>query len=186
MLIELLILKRNSRKHLTECQQIRSDSCKSITNKLFIYKSLSLSLSHTHTHTHTHIELISGAFLWTTFMAEQKQGDQLKPTYSSSVRIRDVALRTNQKRWTIRRSGERESGISVLAARHDIYIYIYIFGEIIGFGEFDKMIKTSELVVKSNTYNGFRSNISFFIQGKNFLRQEVFLVLQNFSNSGKW
>ena len=27
-------------------------------------------------------------------MAEQKQGDQLKPTYSSSVRIQDVALRT--------------------------------------------------------------------------------------------
>ena len=30
-------------------------------------------------------------------MAEQKQDDQLEPTYSSSVRIRDVALRTNQK-----------------------------------------------------------------------------------------
>ena len=31
-------------------------------------------------------------------MIEQKQDDQLKPTYSSSVRIRDVALRTYQKR----------------------------------------------------------------------------------------
>ena len=31
-------------------------------------------------------------------MAEQKQEDQLEPTYSSSVRIRDVALRTYQKR----------------------------------------------------------------------------------------
>ena len=49
-------------------------------------------------------------------MAEQKQDDQLEPTYSSSVRIRDVALRTY---YTIGRSGERGSGISVLAARHD-------------------------------------------------------------------
>ena len=43
---------------------------------------------------------------------------------------RDVALKTCQRRWTIGRSGERGSGISVLAARHDddddIYIYIYI------------------------------------------------------------
>ena len=52
-------------------------------------------------------------------MAEQKQGDQLEPTYSSSVRIRDVALRTCQKRWTKGRGRERGSGISVLAARHD-------------------------------------------------------------------
>ena len=52
-------------------------------------------------------------------MAEQKQDDQLEHTYSSSVRIRDVALKTSQRRWTIGRSGERGSGISVLAARHD-------------------------------------------------------------------
>ena len=52
-------------------------------------------------------------------MAEQKQDDQLESTYSSSVRIRDVAQRTCQKRWTIGRSGERGSGISVLAARPD-------------------------------------------------------------------
>ena len=52
-------------------------------------------------------------------MAEQKQTDQLEPTYNSSVRIQDVALRTCQKRWTMGRSGERGSGISVLAARHD-------------------------------------------------------------------
>ena len=30
-------------------------------------------------------------------MAEQKQGDQLKPTYSSSVRIQGVALKTCRK-----------------------------------------------------------------------------------------
>ena len=52
-------------------------------------------------------------------MAELKQDDQLEPTYSSYLKIRDVALRTYQKRWTIGRSGERESDISELAARHD-------------------------------------------------------------------
>ena len=31
-------------------------------------------------------------------MAEQKRDDQLEPTYSSSVRIRDVALKTYQRR----------------------------------------------------------------------------------------
>ena len=52
-------------------------------------------------------------------MVEQKQDNQLEPTYSSYVMIRDVALKTYQKRWTIRRSGERGSAISVRAARHD-------------------------------------------------------------------
>ena len=52
-------------------------------------------------------------------MAEQKQDDQLEHTYSSYVRIRDVALKTCQRRWTIGRSGERGWRISVLAARHD-------------------------------------------------------------------
>ena len=83
-------------------------------------------------------------------IAEQKQDDQLEHTYSSDVRIRDVALRTCQRRWTIRRSGERGSGLPVLAAWHNddddddiydicynidmclyiylsIYIYIYIY-----------------------------------------------------------
>ena len=52
-------------------------------------------------------------------MAGQKQDDQLEHTYTSYVKIRDVALKTCKRRWTIGRSGERESGISVLAARHD-------------------------------------------------------------------
>ena len=52
-------------------------------------------------------------------MANQKQGDQFEPTNSSSERIRDVALRNYQKRLTIGKSGERGSGISVLAARQD-------------------------------------------------------------------
>ena len=52
-------------------------------------------------------------------MAGQKQDDQLEHTFSSYVRIRDVALKTCQKRWMIGRSGERGSGISMQAARHD-------------------------------------------------------------------
>ena len=52
-------------------------------------------------------------------MDEQKKDDQLEPTYSSSVPIRDVALRTCRKQWTIGRGGERGSGISVLIVRQD-------------------------------------------------------------------
>ena len=42
-------------------------------------------------------------------MVEQKQGDQLESTYSSSVSIRGVARRTFRKRWTIGIGDERES-----------------------------------------------------------------------------
>ena len=52
-------------------------------------------------------------------MTKQKQDDQLEHTNSSYVRTRDATLKTYQKRWIIGRSGERGSGISVLAARHD-------------------------------------------------------------------
>ena len=52
-------------------------------------------------------------------MAKQKQDDQLEHTYSSYVRIRDVALKTCQKRRMIGRSGERGLGISELGARYD-------------------------------------------------------------------
>ena len=64
-------------------------------------------------------ELISDVLQWTPHMAEQKQDDQLDHTYSSYVRIQDVALKTCRRRWAIGRSGERGSGISVLAAIHD-------------------------------------------------------------------
>ena len=53
-----------------------------------------------------------------THMAELKQDNQLEHTYSSCVRIRDVAQKTCQRQWTIGRSGERGSGISVLSAWH--------------------------------------------------------------------
>ena len=52
-------------------------------------------------------------------MAGQKQDDQHEHTFSSYVRIRDVALKTCQRRWTIGKSGERGSGISVLVVRQD-------------------------------------------------------------------
>ena len=52
-------------------------------------------------------------------MDEQRQDDQLEPTYSSSSSIRDVVLRTCWRQWTIGRDGERGSGISVLIVRHD-------------------------------------------------------------------
>ena len=67
-------------------------------------------------------------------MAKQKQEDHHEHTYSSYVRTQDVALKTCQRRWMIGRSGERGSGISVLA-RHDmmmmmmmncLFHYIYI------------------------------------------------------------
>ena len=52
-------------------------------------------------------------------MAVQRQDDQHEHTFSSYVRIQDVVLKTCLGRWTIGRSGERGSGISVLPARHD-------------------------------------------------------------------
>ena len=55
----------------------------------------------------------------TPHMANQRPDGQFEHTYSSYVRIRDVTLKTCQRRWMIGRRGERGSGISVLAARHD-------------------------------------------------------------------
>ena len=52
-------------------------------------------------------------------MAEQRQDDQLEHTFSNYVRIRDLVQKTWRWRWTIGKSGERGSGISVLPARHD-------------------------------------------------------------------
>ena len=57
--------------------------------------------------------------VWFVYMAVQKQDDQHKHTFSSYVRIQDVVLKTCLGRWTIGRSGERGSGISMLPARHD-------------------------------------------------------------------
>ena len=61
-------------------------------------------------------KLISDVLLWSP---TYDQDDQLEHTYSSYVRIQDVAQKTCQRRWTIGKSGERGSGISVLVVRHD-------------------------------------------------------------------
>ena len=52
-------------------------------------------------------------------MDEQKQDNQQEPTYGSSVPIRDVALKTCRKQWTMEKGGEKGSGISVQMAQHD-------------------------------------------------------------------
>ena len=96
-------------------------------------------------------KLINDVLLWTPTYDQAKAG-RLARTYSGYVRIRDVALKTCRRRWTIGRSGERGSKISMQAAQHDhddlwfslvvfydisslvgyfipnpIYIYIYIY-----------------------------------------------------------
>ena len=77
-------------------------------------------------------ELISDVLLWTPTYGRAKQDDQLKHTSSSYVRIRDEALKTFQRRWTIGRSGKRGSGISVPVARydddpsHNIWLYLHM------------------------------------------------------------
>ena len=52
-------------------------------------------------------------------VAEQKQGDKLEHTYSNSLSLLGVALRTCRKRWKIGRGGARGSGIYALMARRD-------------------------------------------------------------------
>ena len=77
-------------------------------------------------------KLISDVLIWTSAYGQAKAGRQLEHTYNSYVRIRDVALKTCQRRWMIGRSGERGSEISVLAARYDdddddIYVCMYVY-----------------------------------------------------------
>ena len=97
-------------------------------------------------------------------MAGQKQGDLLEHTFSSYVRIRDVALKNYQRRGTKERSGERGSWLSVpparLAAAADniyIYIYIYIRGAYDMFPDFFRMA----LLLRVHTWNSspHRSNL---------------------------
>ena len=66
-----------------------------------------------------------GTSLWVMYscgslhMDEQRQDVQFEPTYSSSVPIRDVALRVCRNQWTIGRCRERRSWISALIAWHE-------------------------------------------------------------------
>ena len=61
-------------------------------------------------------ELASDVLLRTSSHGRAKAGRPLEPSYSSSMLIRDVALKICRKQWTIGRCGERGSGISVLIA----------------------------------------------------------------------
>ena len=75
-------------------------------------------------------ELVSDVLLWTPSYGRAKAGRPAWTTYSSSVPIRDVALRICRKQWTIERCSERGSGIAVLITRHDddddddVFIYV--------------------------------------------------------------
>ena len=65
-------------------------------------------------------EIVSDVLLWTPTYGQSKAGRPAR-TYIQQLilRIRDVTLKTCQKWWMKGRRGERGSGISVLAARHD-------------------------------------------------------------------
>ena len=63
-------------------------------------------------------ELISDVLLWTPTYGRAKAERSARTYVQHLWRIRDVALKTCQRRWTIGRNGERGSGISVLAPRH--------------------------------------------------------------------
>ena len=92
-------------------------------------------------------------------MAEQKQDDQLEHTYSSYVRIQDVARKTCRGRWTIGRSGERESRISVQAARHDDDNNDDEFGFVL----FDD-ISAIVYYLMPNLFNAYRLNMHDLVQ----------------------
>ena len=64
-------------------------------------------------------ELIRDVLLLTPTHGRAKAGRPARTYIRSYVRIWDVVLKTYLGRWTIRRSGERGSGISVLPARYD-------------------------------------------------------------------
>ena len=64
-------------------------------------------------------ELISDVLLWTPSHGRAKAGRPTRTYIQELWPIRDVALRTCRKQWTIRRCGERGSEISVLIAWHD-------------------------------------------------------------------
>ena len=63
-------------------------------------------------------ELIRDVLLWTPTYGRAKAGRPAR-TYIQRLCEDTDALKTCQRRWTIGRSGERGSGISILAARHE-------------------------------------------------------------------
>ena len=73
-------------------------------------------------------ELISDVLLWTPTYGRAKAGRPARTYIQQLCEDTDVALKTYQKRWTIGRSGERGSGISV--PDDDDYLSVYHMPEI--------------------------------------------------------
>ena len=59
------------------------------------------------------------------YMGEQRQNDQLEPTYSSSVPIQYEAMKPCRRWWTIGRGGERGARVSVFTVWHDDDLVYY-------------------------------------------------------------
>ena len=100
-------------------------------------------------------KLISDVLLSTPAYGPAKAGRPAQTyIYSSYVRIRDVALKTRQKRWMIGRSGERGSGISMLAAWHDdddsSVILIFIFIHLRNIFVYNFLKKTKKFLILSS------------------------------------
>ena len=75
-------------------------------------------------------ELIRDVLLWTPTHGRAKAGRPARTYIQQLCEDTGCCSKTYLGRWTIGRSGEWGSGISVLPARYDddyIYIYIYIY-----------------------------------------------------------
>ena len=73
-------------------------------------------------------ELISDVLLWTPSYGRAKAGQPAWTYIQQLCEDTGCSPRTCQRQWTIGWSGERGSGISVLAARHDDDMYKNGFG----------------------------------------------------------
>ena len=78
-------------------------------------------MTHTQTTYTNHIALHVLLRLepWPQCSKNQLRSSNNKHSFSNYVRIRDVVQKICLRRWTIRKSGKRGSGISVLPAQHD-------------------------------------------------------------------
>ena len=74
-------------------------------------------------------------------MEKQREDEQHEPTYSNSVPIRGLALKTCWKQWTIGRGGERGSGISVMMSQTSSYATTQLEVSSLTFGCHQKKIK---------------------------------------------
>ena len=93
-------------------------------------------------------------------MDEQRQDNQLEPIYNSSVPIRDVAMKTYRKQWTIGRGGERWSGIAVLVSwdDDDVSPYFKACPRGVMVKAMNCGIVVREFVLQSRYYVHFRAN----------------------------